>query len=352
MNKPGFTLVEVLLASAIAVILTGLLFMVVRQLNSSIPIIDRRADVYEKAAILNAQLERDFSGIIAPNEFYARQKTKAQDKQESSAEQKTLRQAQDDRGEEKKKKESQEESLSQEAPKKPLEKLFYSMNKDGMLDQISFITVNPLQVYWGKTASAKPRIARVVYSVQEEKNSRKNAKRSYRLVRQESPLLDWDQFKSDASIAEYTVADNIKSITVEFSAITVPQENTQGQSADEQKASKKEIEKKKDWTEKVQEQTDAAKKLPLAPQLAQFDVVFWDQNQQRSIPFSFAIPIPAQLEEKRSEGPALLQKLRTLVGQKPVNTEPQSNNAQPSTIFARQQRPVPTFNFSQPRLRP
>lgn len=347
MNKPGFTLVEVLLASAIAAIMTGLLFLVVRQLNSSVPIIDRRADIYEKAAILNAQLERDLSGITAPNEFYARQKT-AKDKPEQPASAEQKKSDDQKKSEEEKKTKETQETTTEQAPKKPLEKIFYSTNKEGMLDQLSFITTNPLQIYWGgKSGSAKPRIARVTYSLQEEKNPRNNAKKSYRLVRQESPLLDWDQFKADQSIKEYTVADNIKSLTVEYSAVVVPQEKEAktAQSETAKAPTKKEIEKKTDWTGKTQEQNEGSKKLPLAPGLAQFEIALWDQKQQRSIPFSFAVAIPAQLEEKRTEGPALLEKLKTLVGQTtPTTQQPQK------PMWAQQQRPAPNFNFSQPRL--
>lgn len=355
MNKPGFTLVEVLLASAIAAIMTGLLFMVVRQLNSSVPVIDRRADIYEKAAIVNAQFERDLSGITAPNEFYARQKL-AKDKQEQSPTEQKKGEKQKKNEDEKKPKEIEENTQpADQTPKKPLEKIFYSMNKDGMFDQLSFITTNPLQIYWGKSGSAKPRIARVTYNLQEEKNTRKNAKKSYRLVRQESPILDWDQFKSDQSIKEYTLVDNIKSLAVEYSAVVVPKEQAakSGQAEQSKTPAKKEIEKKKDWTGKAEE--GATKKLPLVPGLAQFDLVLWDQKQQRSVPFTFTVIIPAQLEEKRSEGPALLEKLKTLVGQTSSSTPPAQKSSpfnQQSPMFAQQQRPSANFNFSQPRSRP
>ncbi len=352
MNKPGFTLVEILLASAIAAVLSGLLFTVVSQLNRSIPIIDRRADTYEKASIVNAQLERDLSGVSAPNEFYARQKLAQKDKpQEQSSSDQKKNDEQKKSAEDKKAKETVESSSTDEAAKKPLEKLFYSTNKDGMFEQLSFITTNPLQIYWGgKAGSAKPRVARVLYALQEEKNPRKNAKKSYRLVRQESPTLDWDQFKSNEGIKEYTLADNIRSMQVEFSAVLLPQEKGKEEKPAEtgtaKAPAKKEIEKKKDWSGKIEDDTqkDKPKRLPLAPQLAQFDIVFWDEKQQRSTPFSFTIRIPAELEEKRSEGPALLEKLKTLVG----HTSPPSQQQQKPSMFAQQHKP--TFNFSSPRL--
>lgn len=352
MNKPGFTLVEILLASAIAAVLSGLLFTVVSQLNRSIPTIDRRADTYEKASMVNAQLERDLSGVSAPNEFYARQKLGAKDKpQEQSSSEQKKGEEQKKSAEDKKAKETAESSSTDEAAKKPLEKIFYSTNKDGMFEQVSFITTNPLQIYWGgKAGSAKPRVARVLYKLQEEKNLRKNAKKSYRLVRQESPMLDWDQFKSNEAIKEYTLADNIRSMQVEYSAVLLPQEKGKEEKpveTDKAKGpAKKEIEKKKDWSGKVEDDTqkDKPKRLPLAPQLAQFDIVFWDEKQQRSTPFSFTIRIPAELEEKRTEGPALLEKLKTLVGQ----TTPATQQPQKPSMFAQQQKP--TFNFSSPRF--
>ena len=43
-------------------------------MNRYVPVIDNLTGIYEKAAIVNAQLERDISGVTAPNEFYARQK--------------------------------------------------------------------------------------------------------------------------------------------------------------------------------------------------------------------------------------------------------------------------------------
>lgn len=352
MNKPGFTLVEILLASAIATVLSGLLFVVVSQLSSSIPVIDRRADTYEKASIVNAQLERDLSGVSAPNEFYARQKLGAKDKpQEQSSSEQKKGEEQKKSAEDKKAKETAESSSTDEAAKKPLEKIFYSTNKDGMFEQVSFITTNPLQIYWGgKAGSAKPRVARVLYKLQEEKNPRKNAKKSYRLVRQESPMLDWDQFKSNEAIKEYTLASNIRSMQVEYSAVLLPQEKGKEEKpAETDKAkgpAKKEIEKKKDWSGKVEDDTqkDKPKRLPLAPQLAQIDIVFWDEKQQRSTPFSFTIRIPSELEEKRTEGPALLEKLKTLVGQ----TTSATQQPQKPSMFAQQQKP--TFNFSSPRF--
>ncbi len=73
MNKPGFTLIELLIATFIASILGVLLFSALYQVNRFVPLVDNTTSIYEKAALINAQLERDLSGATAPNEFYYRQ---------------------------------------------------------------------------------------------------------------------------------------------------------------------------------------------------------------------------------------------------------------------------------------
>ena len=99
-------------------------------------------------------------------------------KAKADRDKKTLRQAQDEKGkkenDEAEKKKSEAQNEGEKKPKKPLEKVFYSVNKEGNLNQLSFLTTNPLQVYWSsKAGSAKPRIARVLYTLKEEKRHTK-----------------------------------------------------------------------------------------------------------------------------------------------------------------------------------
>ena len=90
------------------------------------------------------------------------------------------------------------------------------MNKEGNIDQLSFITTNSLQVYWSdKAGSAKPRIVRVLYMLKEEPT--KDAKKSYSLIRQESNNLEFDPIaKGGKDISEYVLAEGIKSATIEY----------------------------------------------------------------------------------------------------------------------------------------
>ena len=76
---------------------------------------------------------------------------------------------------------------------KPIEKIFYSTNKDGILEMLTFVTNNPLVVYVGKdVGEVKPKVVRVQYSLKPEADK----KNSYTLFRQESMELDLEKFKN------------------------------------------------------------------------------------------------------------------------------------------------------------
>jgi prepilin-type N-terminal cleavage/methylation domain-containing protein len=334
-SNPGFTLVELLIATAVASILGAFLFAAVYQINRGVPRIDTLTYVNEKAAILNAQLERDLSGVTVPNEFYARQKS-------SSGTQPT--------------EQSKEPQSSKQ--KKPLEKFFYGTQKEGQFDQLSFITTNPLQVYWGaKSGSAKPRIARVQYRVEEEpKNSKdKNAKKSYHLIRQESDNLEPDAVGAGKEGAtSHVIAGGIKSIRTEYSAVLISEQKepepkepkeSKDNKAEQKPKKKKEIKKTADWLGKKDEsemQKPAADitsakegKLPLVPEMVEFIIEFWDLQKKRSFPYSFKTLIRSEFEEKRESSPKILEKLKNLVGQAfPAKPAPNQQLAQsPSTSW-------------------
>lgn len=316
MNRSGFTLIELLLATLIASILGALLFSALYQINRFVPVIDTTTDVYEKAAIVNAQLERDLSGVTAPNEFYARSKLR----QEKAPEQSTQK---GNKEQEAQKKEAAEETHEDTRPKKPLEKIFYGTNKESGFEQLTFITTNPLQVYWSeKAGSAKPRIARVQYVLEEEQSKNKNQKKSYRLLRKESSNLEADAFAhGKEKVSEHVLAQGIRSMSAEYFAFITKQEKQE--QAGQKKSQKKEIKKSADWlgakegTESkvaVDEQEKNKEKLPLVPTAVEFALAFWDTPKKRSIPFSFKIMIRSDVEGRRSQdSPGLIGKLKDLV---------------------------------------
>lgn len=338
MNKPGFTLVELMIATFIASIVAILLFASLSQLNRFVPALDNVTDISERAALVNAQLERDLGGVMAPEEFYARQKKQAKSKPQEAPKENAPASGKATSG-------TQDETQETEKEKKPLEKIFYSVNKEGMLEQLSFITDNPLQIYWGpKSGSARPRVARVLYTLKEEGpvSKKKNQKKSYSLIRQESENLEFDAMVKETNAQQFVLAQGIKSFTAEYTAVMQTQKKEQEAQKETKEApsepAKKDIRKSTDWLGKQAAQTDQLSTkdeqevMPLVPQLAQFTATFWDAQQKHSFPFRFTLAMRQEIErEKKAEDVSarLMGTLREVFGQtfKPAQ-QPQTQLAQ------------------------
>lgn len=342
MNKPGFSLIELLVASLIASILGTLLFTAFYQINRFVPVIDNRTTIIEKAALLNAQLEKDFAGIIVPNEFYDRQpKTKEKAPVETDAKKADTQKKEADQ----KNKKQEETEEKDQKKKKPLEKIFYSVNKGGMLDQLSFLTTSSLQVYWGpKAGSAKPRIVRVLYKLKENPTT-KDGKKSYSLTRKESPKLEFDEIEK---ALEYVLVDNIKSLTMDYTAVLIEPEKKPATNRGQKPAQKPEIEIKQlsEWKEKTQkeetEKDQNQKQMPLVPQVISLDLSIWDKTKKRGTSFVFTYKVPGEFALKKSTEDLtgkMLGTLKEMFGQiVPPN--------KPTQMAQRQQSP---FTFGQRR---
>jgi prepilin-type N-terminal cleavage/methylation domain-containing protein len=337
MNKPGFSLIELLVASLIASILGTLLFTAFYQINRFVPVIDNRTTIIEKAALLNAQLEKDFAGIIVPNEFYERSSLR----QEASAD----KQPKDKQNEKKDAKQEAKEIQPKADKKKPLEKIFYSINKAGMLDQLTFLTTSSLQVYWGpKAGSAKPRIVRVLYKLKENPAT-KDGKKSYSLIRKESPKLEFDEIEKGL---EYVLVDNVKSLTMDYTAVLIEPEKKPATNQGQKPAQKPQIEIKQlsEWKEKTQkeetEKDQNQKQMPLVPQVISLDLGLWDATKKRGTSFVFTYKVPGEFALKKSTEDftgKMLGTLKEMFGQiAPPN--------KPTQVAQRQQSP---FTFGQRR---
>lgn len=306
MNKSGFTLIELLIATFIASILGVLLFSALYQINSVVSRVNTTTSIYEKAALINAQLERDLSGATAPFEFYYRQREP--DKKKVKQEEQKKEDA------EKQEAEKKENLEGQKKPKKPLEKIFYSTNKDGMLDQLSFITTNPMQAYWSsKTGSAKPRVARVLYTLKEEKGLPK----SYSLIRKESGNIEFDPIAQigKEGAQEFVLVDGIKSLNIEYTYYVPEKKESSEPGKPEKKESesnkKREVKKSKEWIT-AQAEKEEAKQFPLLPQLVELKLALWDAQKKSSKPFTLKIRIPSDIPEKRETEDVTQKLLGTL----------------------------------------
>lgn len=352
-NTAGFSLIELLVASLIASILGTLLFTAFYQINRFVPVIDSRTTIIEKAALLNAQLEKDFAGIIVPNEFYDRQPKTKEKAPAADADAKKDSESKKKEAEQKNKK--QEEADSEQKKKKPLEKIFYSVNKSGMLDKLSFLTTSSLQVYWGpKSGTAKPRMVRVLY-ILKENPTKKDGKKSYSLIRKESPKLEFEEIEKGL---EYVLIDNIKSLTMDYTAVLIEPEKKPAPNQAQKPAQKPEIEIKQlsewqalrqasDYAEASSDRQDDKKnqnqkQMPLVPQVISLDLSLWDNAKKRSTPFVFTYKVPGEFALKKSTedlAGKMLGTLKEMFGQLTPPTKP-------TQVAQRQQSP---FTFGQRR---
>jgi len=268
--KSGAILLEVLIASAVAAILATILFSAFYQTNRSLGIADDFINIYAQAAVIHKQLEQDISGAMIPFEL----PKESFDKKENKI--------------------------------KPLSKIFYSINKNKNLDLLTFITNNPLRIYWGEQAGKpKPHLVRVVYRLKKEKGGP-----AFSLTRQESDNLYFEKFNTNAQkpIKAYELAKNIKELSLNYTA----------EITKESKEKKKEKEYKvfTQWDQEQKEDKEQKEKIRLVPYKVEVKLVLWDDQYKQDHEFIFIIPIipdvePLKTKESQQQTPKPPQKQPT-----------------------------------------
>lgn len=325
-RKVGFMLIEVMIATLIATIIAAALFVVLDQINRSTIVTQNYADIYAKAAIVNKQFERDLAGFFLP---LASQKDITQKKDEASKEQPPAAEQQKDQ-KNIPQNNAQASTASDVKPIKKITKVFYAKNKDKNVELLTFITNNPMQVYWSdKSGKAKPRAARVVYRLMPDKEF----KNSFILTRQEGSDLYFDAYaKSDKSSARpYEMIDGIKSFAIEY-IIEKPSQSddSQAQKKDEQ-SKPKEYVRKKEWKdEQAKEQNTASpedkktekKEKKQFPEFVVIKMALWDDQKKQDTQFEFHFPLIAQGEQpaepQESIAARLLEQTKAQQAQQPV----------------------------------
>ena len=239
--KKGFILIELLIATLIAGMISILLLTALQQTNKFQSVIDNNIDIYTRATIFHHQLEKDIMGAFIPIQFY-----------------------------------NQPISSEKKQKKPPIDHIFYGVNRDKKLNVLTFITTNPLAVYWGtKTGSAKPRIARVVYRLQSEDEK----KPSYILLRQEGSELSFARYEKSNQKAHrsYQLIDGIKDLSITYTTV----EEQQG--IDKKQLSYKTV-NEWDWPQKNQQNK---KEKPSLPQFITVNLVLWYNNYKNDVSFTF-----------------------------------------------------------------
>lgn len=283
----GFALIEVLLSSAIAAMLSLLLFGILDQVNRLTTWSNSTMNKTIIGISIYNQLERDLAGAFVP----------------------------------------------EHVPREHA--LFECTEKEEMLQSLSFVTTNTVFTH----TSCAPRMVRVVYRLlEDEKIKKETGKVTYLLTRQESPELDPKVFeaKNDKSIRSYVVARGIARCTATFLRVQITEE---GKRTTEKSAIwplKKDAEEQKMNSVQQSEKKDKDQPPLLLPVLAQINIYLDAGARKKPLLFTMSTAIfasePKELKKPKLQQEPTLAEKKFDLPQVPI----QSNAAQPEL-----QQPIP-----------
>jgi len=300
----GFLLLELIVSMAVASGMFMGMFITYQKSNQLVNIVDDIAERSRSFAVARYQIERDLSGAYIPESFLRQLKNKkAQTGQEVSQEKPHDKQDEKDE------------------KKRALTHIFYGTKKiteKNMVDFLTFITNNPLNVYKDDAQkNAQPLHARVMYRLVEEKNIKKSQKdrKTYTLLRQESHELSYEPFESDIKstqkkIKEYEILTGIQECTVEYMVHVEQDKKAQEKAQEKKELNKKEVNKiifmtYDDWTfelkkqekKEEQERYDTGK-IRKIPELVLVKMRLWNNARTRVTSMEFIVPIIADVDPK------------------------------------------------------
>ena len=305
MNRQGFTLIEVLVALAIAAFMTTVLFTALYQINKGTAVTDSLMTVHEKAARLQQVFEHDLSGatMLLDNEPLSQEQT-----------------IKDTPAEEKDKPDNKKESpekTTEKKEKKIIKKIFYSTGKDNGLGTLSFISNNPLLGFWSgqegafHAGKAKPCLVRITYTLEEDQSM----PGTYKLIRQESVPLYFEQRAGRS----YEVMSGIKSVAFKYTLKTIKTKQEQPAQKDTAKtdATQKTPDKQPQKAQQPQEEItytsnlptwdsdeiiqenakkekdkEKEKKVPI-PVFVDIEVTLWDDTYEHEYTYDYSIELIA-----------------------------------------------------------
>lgn len=270
--KAGFTLIEVLIATAISSILAASLFYAYSQTDRSVAYLTDYVDIFSAAILVDQQLSKDVAGAFIPVQAIPPKKKPKQKQQPGQTQE-------------------QPEKEEQQQKKPTLKDPFVAKNQGQNMSMLSFITNNPMRIFWGKkTGEPKPSIARVVYTLEEDKNAPKDRPR-FTLYRQEGPDLNLSSYtKKESGFERYQIADNIKACSLEFIVRIEPEDDKETG-----KGGSTEFKTFNDWQLGTDEK-DLRTKTKI-PNEVKMKLSLWDSKHQQDRSFVFAVPIVAGFQE-------------------------------------------------------
>lgn len=273
MNRHGFTLIELMVAMFMASVVSIALFTAFSQSLSIQKTVDDFLYLSGHEYMIHKQLSDDLMGAFIPLQGAPQQPqvTKNPAPKSGAAQQQN----------------AQTNPAAQEPEKKikPLEKVFFATDKSGLFDNLTFITRNPLAIYWSDySGHAKAKRARVIYQLEAEADH----ENSYRLTRQEGSELVAKKYEAkETNGRKYTVATGIKSMQLTYTYSVAEEKPLQknqppGQKLDPQKTTPAKISFKtlKSWNSDDEKQRKETKAL--LPDFVQITTELWDKQRKKS----------------------------------------------------------------------
>jgi prepilin-type N-terminal cleavage/methylation domain-containing protein len=207
--KRGFSLIELVVALLISSLLTLSLFQLLQQTRKAVRRITNVIAIDEPFIALYNQLEKDITGMFAPNSSVEAYREK--DKKEKAEK------------DEKKAEKKEEKSQEKPEPKKELKPIKDVFVLDAKKEQIfwSFITTGGLQVLDSEgTIVPQPALKRVVYMLEKDPQ-RPDV---YRFMYRFSALnLDLNAFKGADFTPSYELISGIKRLEIELTLFEIPE---------------------------------------------------------------------------------------------------------------------------------
>lgn len=282
MNRSGFTIIELLVASMVASIVAVLLMQMLGLVNKVSMAADDRMTTDERAAVLLTQLERDLSGA-----FFIPQKKEDKDKKQDA----------------------------EKADEKKEEKITKIFVGDGHGSLLTFITNNPLPTYWdARVGKPKPAIARVVYKLVEDAK----LKGSYNIMRLETDdLYDQTIFEKDNMKNFVQMVQGIKELKIQYveqkdrmpekkkeEAAPAPAAQKQGAQPAQQKEKPEpmpiiEYHSVDEWdSDKEPEEQKEVFRHHL-PAYVKVQVSFWDNMKKGAVAFDYIFQLVPDVQEQK-----------------------------------------------------
>ena len=309
--QKGFTLIEVLLATALAGIVSVFLMQMISRINSTQHTLDVRMSAYVRATLIQNQLDRDMNGATMFTEYdysASQQKTNQEQDQETDSS--------PDPEESKNQIDKTDKTDKNKSDKKKPElkypmQLFVATSQEGQLGELTFFSTNPVQSYWGlKAGKARPKIVRITYRLVPEEKVKQP---SYRLTRQEvllSPLGESNKSIASDEDKTYTLAEGIRDMTVKYGWFEHENINKSEQASSDNKETEKasqipsytyQYHTASQWTaperpRKASTESIADKRgtddseynpQPVIPSYIEIRISFWDTTRQKATTFEF-----------------------------------------------------------------